>query len=36
MRYPTAVGGPHTGIGFRLALDLDAAQSSSLEVTPLA
>ena len=36
MRYPTAVGGPHTGIGFRLALRLDGAQSSSLEVTPLA
>ena len=36
MRYPTALGGRHTGIGFRLALSLEAARSSSLEVRPLA
>ena len=35
MRYPTALGGPHTGIGFRLAMSLSAERSSSLEVTPL-
>jgi formylglycine-generating enzyme required for sulfatase activity len=35
MRYPTALRSRHTGVGFRLALDLDPEQSSRLEIAPL-
>ncbi|MFO0593031.1 MAG: SUMF1/EgtB/PvdO family nonheme iron enzyme, partial [Polyangiaceae bacterium] len=35
MRYPTALRSRMPGIGFRVALDLDPAQSSALVVTAL-